>query len=304
VNWLKLFLSLALGVVFATTIFGQAASKLTLNLDGARQVIGAAISKAREVSAPGGTIAVVDDGGHLIALERMDATFTASAHVSIGKARTAAIFKKPTRFFEEVVNKQGRTTMVALDDFTPLQGGVPIVIDGIIVGAIGVSGAASADQDELLAEAGAAAFNPTPSPTATSFTNGTNMPPVEFTHMDHSQVTQAFAKGMPLIETDHYKVHASRRTEPGMAEVHDRETDIVYVLSGNATIVTGGEVLQPQTTAPGEIRGIGISGGQSQKLSAGDVFIVPPGMPHWFKDVDGPFLYFVVKPISGNGIQQ
>jgi uncharacterized protein GlcG (DUF336 family) len=90
----------------------------------------------------------------LIALERLDNTFGAAAHVSIGKARTAAIFKHPTKFFENAI-KNGRTSLVAMPDFTPLQGGVPIEVDGQIVGAIGVSGATSAQQDEEIAIAGA-----------------------------------------------------------------------------------------------------------------------------------------------------
>jgi glc operon protein GlcG len=84
-------------------------------------------------------------------------TFAAGAKISIGKARTAVLFKRPTRFFEDVINK-GRTAMATLNDFTPLQGGIPIVVDGQIIDAIGVSGAASAPQDEELAIAGANAL--------------------------------------------------------------------------------------------------------------------------------------------------
>ena len=89
-----------------------------------------------------------------MALERIDGTFAAGANISIGKARTAVLFKRPTKFFEDVVVAKGRTAMVALNDFTPLQGGVPIVVDGEIVGGVGVSGASSAAQDEELAIAG------------------------------------------------------------------------------------------------------------------------------------------------------
>jgi glc operon protein GlcG len=99
---------------------------------------------------------VVDDGGNLMALERLEGTFSAGPKISIGKARTAVLFKKPTKVFEDLINK-GRTTMVALEDFTPLQGGIPIVVNGEIVGGIGVSGASSAQQDEEVAIAGAEA---------------------------------------------------------------------------------------------------------------------------------------------------
>lgn len=129
--------------------------KSVLTLEGARMCMTAAQTFAREKGATP-SIAVVDDGGNLVMVERMDGSFAAGANVSIGKARTSAIFKKPTKVFEDTI-KGGRTTMLALNDFTPLQGGVPIVVEGQIVGAIGVSGAASAEQDEMVAMAGAAA---------------------------------------------------------------------------------------------------------------------------------------------------
>lgn len=134
----------------------QTVEKKALTLDGAKKVIAGAVAYAKKNNAPGGVIAVVDDGGNLIALERMDGTFAAGANISIGKARTAALFKRPTKMFEDTI-KNGRTALIALPDtfFTPLQGGIPIVIDGQIVGAVGVSGAASAQQDEEIAIAGA-----------------------------------------------------------------------------------------------------------------------------------------------------
>lgn len=138
--------------------FAQApvTTKKALTLDGARKAIAAAVAEARKSNTTG-VIAVVDDGGNLMALERIDGTFAAGANISIGKARTAALFKKPTKFFEDVIAK-GRTAMVAVD-FTPLQGGVPIVVEGQVVGGIGVSGASSAAQDEELAIAGASAVS-------------------------------------------------------------------------------------------------------------------------------------------------
>src|SRR5512133_537904 len=140
-------------MVMMLSSHAQVVEKKSLNLEGANKAIVAAIDYAKKNKAPGGVIAVVDDGGNLMALERLDGTFAMGATISIGKARTAVLFKKPTRFFEGLI-KNGRTSMVALNDFTPLQGGVPIVIDNQIVGAVGVSGAASAQQDEELAIAG------------------------------------------------------------------------------------------------------------------------------------------------------
>src|SRR5215475_1560839 len=134
----------------------QTADKKTLALDGAERVIAAAKAEAARVKAPGGVIAVVDAGGNLMALERLDGTFAAGANISIGKARTAVLFQKPTKVFEDIINK-GRTAMAALPDsfFTPLQGGIPVVADGQIIGGVGVSGASTAAQDEELAIAGA-----------------------------------------------------------------------------------------------------------------------------------------------------
>ena len=90
-------------------------------------------------------------------------------------------------------------------------------------------------------------------------------------------------------------VHASRREKPGMSEVHELDTDIIYVLDGNATFVTGGRSVDPKMVAPNEYRGSFVEGGESRQLKKGDVVIVPKGTPHWFKQVDGTFLYYVVK---------
>jgi glc operon protein GlcG len=272
----------------------QVIEKSALSLDGAKSIIAAAVAEAKRNNAPGGAIAIVDDGGNLIALERLDNTFAAGANISIGKARTAALFKRPTKAFEDIINK-GRTTMVALPDFTPLQGGVPIMAGGQVVGGIGVSGAASAQQDEEIAIAGANAVG-----TRVAAPAGTN-PPRGVAYFDKNTVSGAFAKGAPLIETEGYKIHASRRDAPGLAEVHLRETDVIYVLEGAATFVTGGTVVDAKTTAPGEIRGPAIQGGETRRLTKGDVVVVPEGTPHLFQEVTAPFLYFVVKPISAGG---
>ena len=144
-------------VVWATAArSAEVADKKALTLDGAKKVAAAAATEAARNN-EGAAIAVVDDGGNLMYLERIDGTFAAGARISIGKARTAALFKKPTAAFEDII-KNGRTAMVALEDFTPLQGGVPIELDGKVVGAIGVSGAANQQRDEAVAKAGAAAL--------------------------------------------------------------------------------------------------------------------------------------------------
>jgi mannose-6-phosphate isomerase-like protein (cupin superfamily) len=121
------------------------------------------------------------------------------------------------------------------------------------------------------------------------------------TFIPAARVTMAFAKGAPLVENGLYKIHASRREGPGVAEVHVRDTDIIYVLEGSATIVTGGQVVDEKTTATDEIRGRLITGGAARRLAKGDLFIVPSGVPHWFSEVQAPFLYYVVKTTSAGG---
>ncbi len=288
----KIAVTLVLSAI-AATAQAQVVAKTALALDGAKRTIAAAVAEAKRINAPGGVIAVVDDGGNLMALERLDNTFAAGAYISIGKARTAVLFKRPTKVFEDIINK-GRTTMVALSDFTPLQGGVPIILEGQVIGGIGVSGAASAGQDEEIALAGASA--------AKDFAaKSVRATPSKVTYIGREKVAAAFAKGAPLIEVEGYKVHASRRDAAGMAEVHAWETDVIHVLEGSATFVTGGTVVDGKITAPGEVRGAAIRNGETRRISKGDVIIVPEGVPHWFKEVEAPFLYFVVKPISPNG---
>jgi len=111
----------------------------------------------------------------------------------------------------------------------------------------------------------------------------------------HDQVEAAFAKGMPLIEVGDYKIHASRREGSGMAEIHTRDTDIAYVIRGSATLVTGGTAVDVKEIGPEELRGTAIQGGETRQLQVGDVVVIPNGVPHWFKDVKAPFLYYVVK---------
>ena len=111
----------------------------------------------------------------------------------------------------------------------------------------------------------------------------------------HDQVSGAFARGKPLIEVGDYKIHASRRDSAGIAEIHTRDTDIAYILQGSATLVTGGTAVDVKAIGPEELRGRAIEGGETRKLAPGDVVVIPNGVPHWFKQVEGPLLYFVVK---------
>jgi uncharacterized protein GlcG (DUF336 family) len=262
--------------------------KKSLTLEGARKVIAAAEAYAKAHGAPGGAIAVVDDGGNLMALERLDGTFSAGPRISIGKARTAVLFKKPTKFFEDLINK-GRTTMVALEDFTPLQGGIPIVVNGEIIGGVGVSGASSAQQDEEVAIAGAEAAKQFTADSVSSSRPGVSYFPKE-------KVNASFSEGAVLFEPGgDYAINTSRRDSPGTVEVHEKDSDLIYVVKGSATFVTGGTLLDGRKVAEHEIRGTQLNGGEAQNLVPGDVIVVPAGVPHWFKEVQAPFLYYTVK---------
>ena len=113
-------------------------------------------------------------------------------------------------------------------------------------------------------------------------------------------VAKSFASGAVLFdEHTNYMIHTSRRDQPGMAEVHDLDTDLIHVLEGSATFVTGGRAVDLKNTAPDEWRGASIEGGETRVLGPGDVIIVPAGVPHWFKDVRGPLLYYTVKVRNG-----
>jgi glc operon protein GlcG len=283
----------AVALCMASFASAQTVDKKTLTLQGAERVIAAAKVEAQKLGAPGGVIAVVDDGGSLMVLERLDGTFPAGANISIGKARTAVMFKKPTRFFEELINSngKGRTVMTALENFTPLIGGIPIMVDGQIVGGVGVSGAASADQDEKLAIAGANAFTQEAGAKSAD-------PAPAVSYFDKGKVDAAFAQGSVLLDGSdgrNYMVHASRREKPGQSEIHAKDTDVIYVLQGSATFITGGEAVDTKTTAPDELRGTSIRNGETRKIAKGDVIVVPNGVPHQFLEVTNPFLYYVVK---------
>ncbi|HKO31340.1 MAG TPA: heme-binding protein, partial [Nitrospiraceae bacterium] len=193
----------------ASTSYGESVlDKRGLTLEGAKKVIAATVVEAKRINAPGGSIAVVDDGGNLLALERLDQTFAASANIAIGKARTSALFKKPTRVFEDVI-KGGRTSMVTLggdlQNFTPLQGGIPLEWEGKVVGAIGVSGAANAQQDEDLAMVGAKSLD---NMEQAGVTHGHT--PLPVTYIDSQTVAASFTKGTVLVGEDENMMHASR----------------------------------------------------------------------------------------------
>ena len=150
--------TLVLAIALAAAGEARAQTTITkkmLTLDGAKAVAAAAAAEAKRGN-EGGSIANVDDGGNLMYLERIQPTFPMGAHIATEKARTAALFQRPSKVLEDVIIS-GRTTLLSVVP-APLQGGEPIVVEGQIVGAVGVSGAASAMRDQVIALAGAAAL--------------------------------------------------------------------------------------------------------------------------------------------------
>jgi uncharacterized protein GlcG (DUF336 family)/mannose-6-phosphate isomerase-like protein (cupin superfamily) len=253
-----------------------------LTYDGARRAAEAANAAAAERGVEP-VIAVVDAGGDLLYLLRPDGAQVASANVSVDKARTAAIYRRPSKDFEDQASN-GRASALHLARAVPLQGGMPIFKDGEVAGAIGVSGASSADEDQELAVIGSQAFVYSGNGSA----NGA-------AYFGADAVEAKFDTGGLLLDADRYKIDAGRREEPGEVEYHEHVVDVMHVLEGAATVVTGGEMIDPREVAPGELRAGTVDGGTPHRLAVGDVLAIPNGVPHQFVEVSDPFLYFVVK---------
>jgi hypothetical protein len=190
-------------------------------------------------------------------LEFLDHTVPAAANISVGKTRIAVIFKEPTLTVEDTVNK-GRTSMTALKECTPLQGGVPIEVDGKAVEAVGVSGAANAQQDQEVALAAARAANrfalqsgggaSSPAPNSGS---------AAVTYVDKDRVDDSFAKGGVLYPGDghNYQVLTSRHDKPGQVEIH--------------TLDARGTPLDGKTIGRNEIHGLQLNGLKSPLIGQG-----------------------------------
>lgn len=267
----------------------QLLEKKVLTLEAADGVAAAAEAEAKKRNATV-VIVVVDDGGYPLVLKRLNDTQVASVDVGIGKARTAAIFRRPSREFEEQI-RNGRAASLVLPGATPLQGGLPLIANGKVVGAIGVSGN-TPQEDEDIALAGVKAF--------AGDKSAANPTTPKVTYLPAAQVSKAFAKGMPLLEIANYKIHASHRDAAGVVEVHAKDTDIIYMLDGTASFVTGGAIIGGKNIEAEEIRGKDIKGGETRMIAKGDVIVVPHGTPHWFKEVTGPLNYYVVKVRSAD----
>ena len=118
------------------------------------------------------------------------------------------------------------------------------------------------------------------------------------TYVTHDTVTAALAKGGPLVTAPDLMVSGSHRDKAGQVEVHDKETDVIYVIDGDATFVTGGTMIGGKVTKASQSLGTDIKGGDTHHLSKGDVIVVPAGVPHWFKEVPHSVSYYVVKVLK------
>jgi len=117
-------------------------------------------------------------------------------------------------------------------------------------------------------------------------------------YIGHEKVAEALAKGGSLGSTKNYTVSGAHRDKAGQVEVHDKETDILYITDGEATFVTGGTMVGGKNTKAGQWLGTDITGGQIHHLTKGDVVMIPAGMPHWFKEVPKSVSYLVVKVLK------
>lgn len=154
-QFVRLLLALGLAIATAVAPSAQTADRKVITLDGAKAILAAAEAEAMKNKWTV-AIAVVDESGNLIAFHKIDDTQMGSVDIAIGKARTAARMKRPTKALEDAI-AGGRTVMLAVDGLTPLEGGVPVMLDGRVIGAVGVSGVTS-QQDAQVAQAGAAAL--------------------------------------------------------------------------------------------------------------------------------------------------
>jgi uncharacterized cupin superfamily protein len=118
------------------------------------------------------------------------------------------------------------------------------------------------------------------------------------TFVSHDKVAAALAKGGSLVTAPDLLVSGSHRTGPGQVEVHDKETDVIHVIDGEATFVTGGTMEGGKVTKPGQHLGTDIQGGETHHLTKGDVMVIPAGTPHWFKEVPQSISYYVVKVLK------
>jgi uncharacterized protein GlcG (DUF336 family)/mannose-6-phosphate isomerase-like protein (cupin superfamily) len=271
----------------AVSLAGAAASFSTVEVPALTQagarVAAEAAGDAATQRGVSPVVAAVDAAGALMYLWRPDRAQVASVDVATDKARTAAIYRRPSKDLEDQATG-GRPSALHLARAVPLEGGMPITHEGRVIGAVGVSGASSADEDQELAVIGADAA------AAAVAADGRDA-----AYFPDAEVRHRFSTGGLLLDERGYKVDAGRRDAPGEVEYHERVVDVMRIVKGGATILTGGTLVDARVVGPGEMRASAVSNATTRRLFPGDVLAVPAGVPHQFVEVSDPFLYFVVK---------
>ena len=247
----------------------------------ARKIIEAA-KKQAETMDKAVSIIVVNAAGVPILLEKNGEPPAFTSVVAEGKAAGSAFTGRDSAMLAQMQERVPAmiAAMIARQGgrFLALQGAVPLMQDGEVVGAVGVSGASSADEDRELALAGVAAAESAAAASANGGSgNGGSASAASASYFPRDVVAAKFASGGLLLEKPRYKIDAGRRTGPGDVEVHAHEVDVMHVLQGTATVIAGED---------------------THELGEGDVLEIPAGVPHQFTDASDPFLYFVVKVAS------
>jgi mannose-6-phosphate isomerase-like protein (cupin superfamily) len=134
--------------------------------------------------------------------------------------------------------------------------------------------------------------------TATVMLVGAPAESSEVNFVGHEKVEAALAKGGNLVTEKDLLVLCAHRTEAGHVEVHEKETDVFYIVDGDATFITGGKMVGGKLSKPGQWLGTDIQGGTVHHLHKGDVITIPAGVAHWYKEVPHSVTYFVVKVLK------
>src|SRR5919204_263193 len=284
---------------------------------GADAVIAAARKKADEMGSRV-VIAVVDPHGELIQMQRTPDAQIASSRVALDKARTAAIFVGPSREMEEQV-ANGRLGALALHGASCLIGGIPLKVDGEVVGAVGTSGETPDEDEGISIAAAATSFSTAEVPALTQAGARAAVEAVAA-----AAAARGVAPVVSAVDAGGALVYLHRPDEAQVASV-DVTTDkartaAIYrrpskdfedqasggrpsalhlaravPLQGGIPLTYDGEVVEPREVGPGELRARAVRGGTRHELAEGDVLAIPSGVPHQFVEVSDPFLYFVVK---------
>jgi mannose-6-phosphate isomerase-like protein (cupin superfamily) len=130
------------------------------------------------------------------------------------------------------------------------------------------------------------------------FTTTLLLTAADVTYVPHDKISGVLAKGGTVVTQPDLLVQGSHRDKAGQVEVHDKETDVIYMVDGEATFVTGGTMVDGKVSRPGQWLGKDIKGGTTHHLTKGDVIVVPAGTPHWFKEVPTTVSYYVVKVLK------